>query len=109
MLVMVTWLSTLLAFTENVRLRRLSAKRKERFRLEFTVMRNNPGMVVRPALPNWPDAGVVNASGLKYGCPSAWIGRPVARARRLAPPPRPPAFARVPGTCAVSGVAGGAV
>ena len=35
MLVMVTWFSTLVAFTENVSVRRLSAKRKERFKLEF--------------------------------------------------------------------------
>src|ERR1019366_7818590 len=94
----------LLAFTENVRLRRLSPKRKERFRLEFTVMRNSPGMVVRPALPNWPDSGVVNASVLKYESPGAWIGRPVASARRLPPPARPPVFARLPDTFAVRGV-----
>src|ERR1035437_6265555 len=100
MFVMVTWLSTLLAFTENVRVRRLSPKRKERFRLEITVMRNNPGMVVRPALPNWPASGVVNASELKYESPGAWIGRPVASARRLPPPARPTVLARLPDTYA---------
>src|SRR5450755_3111745 len=104
MLVMVTWLSTLLALMENVSVRRLSAKRKERFRLEFMVMRNSPGMVLRPALPNWPDSGVVNARLLKYGWPSAWMGRPVASARRLPPPARPPVLDRLPETFAVSGV-----
>src|ERR1035441_8854329 len=104
MLVMVTWFSTLLAFTVNVSVRRLSPNRKDRFRLEFTVIRKSPGMVLRPALPNCPAGGVVNASELKYGCPSAWIGRPVASARRLPPPARPPVFARLPDTRAVSGV-----
>src|ERR1022692_3447452 len=105
MLVMVTWFSTLLAFAVNASVRRLSPKRKDRFKLEFTVIRNSPGMVLRPALPNCPGGGVVNAGVLKYGWPSAWIGRPVASARRLPPPPaRPPVFERVPATYAVSGV-----
>src|SRR5450759_2614157 len=104
MFVMVTWLSTLLALTVNVSVRRLSPKRKERFRLEITVTRNSPGMVLRPALPNWPGSGVVNASVLKYGPPGPWIGRPVASARRLPPPARPPVFARLPDRYAVSGV-----
>src|ERR1035441_7413684 len=104
MLVMVTWLSALVPLTVNVSVRRLSPKRKERFRLEFTVMRNSPGMVVRPALPNCPASGVVNASVLKYASPPAWIGRPVAPARGLPPPARPPVLARLPDTYAVSGV-----
>src|ERR1035438_2613141 len=109
MLVMVTWFSALLAFTVNASVRRLSPKRNDRFRLEFTVIRNSPGMVLRPALPNCPGGGVVNAGVLKYGWPSAWIGRPVASARRLPPPPaRPPVFARVPGTYAVRGAPVGA-
>src|ERR1035441_10864832 len=100
--VMVMWLNTLVALAVNVRVRRLSPNRKERFRVAFTEGRNGPGMVERPALPNWPDTGVVNASELKYESPGAWMGRPVASARRLPPPPaRPPRFARVPGTFAV--------
>src|ERR1039458_4756351 len=104
MLVLVTWLSALVPLTVNVSVRRLSPKRKERFRLEFTVMRNSPGMVVRPALPNCPASGVVNASVLKYASPPAWIGRHVGFASGLPPPARPPVLARLPDTYAVSGV-----
>src|ERR1035438_2641348 len=100
---MVMWLNTLVALALNVRVRRLSRNRKERFRLAFTEVRNSPGMVERPALPNWPDTGVVNASELKYESPGAWMGRPVASARKLPPPARPPVFARLPDTFAVSG------
>src|ERR1700757_3031253 len=101
---MVTWLSTFVALIENVNVRRVSAKRKDRFKLEFKVMRNKPGMVVRPASPNWPATGVVNASALKYGSPGRRIGWPVASARRLPPPARPPVLARLPDTYAVKGV-----
>src|SRR6516225_2020211 len=103
MLVTVTWLSTLVALIEKVSVRRVSAKRKERFKLEFNVMRKSPGIVVRPASPNCPATGVVNASVLKYGSPDRRIGWPVASARRFPPTARPPVLARLPDTYAVNG------
>src|ERR1039458_32832 len=104
MLVMVTWLKTLVALIAKVRLRRVSPNRKERFMLAFTAVRNRPGIVSRPAFPNWPTGGVVNASGLKEAAPIPAMGIPVASARRFPEPASPPVLERLPETYAVKGV-----
>src|ERR1039458_10280221 len=89
---------------ENVSVRRLSPKRKERFMLAFTETLNSPGMVSRPALPNGPETGVVNAAVLKYVPLGPGIGRPVASARSAPPPARPPVLERLPEIVAVKGL-----
>ena len=59
-------------------------------------------MVLCPALPKRPAAGMVNAIGLKNPTPLS-MGSPVASARPLPTAPVPPWSDRLPSTCAVNG------
>src|SRR5690242_20414241 len=83
-------------------MRRRSLSAMDRPSEELSEKVPGPSIVLRPASPNLPLGGMVNAAGLKKR-PQQSTEVPVASARPLPTAPVPPVSERLPRTRAVSG------